>query len=76
MVGGLEVRDFELDVLGTIVVLRFPEGNWQDHLAQWDSRVPRDDAVEGRGALGEHVGDVELIFFKVLVKRTLSPLPP
>jgi hypothetical protein len=24
----------ELDVLGTIVVPRFPEGNWQDHLAQ------------------------------------------
>ena len=31
MVGGLEVRDLELDVLGTIVVPRFPEGNWQDH---------------------------------------------
>jgi hypothetical protein len=27
MVGCLEVRDFELDVLGTIVVPRFPEGN-------------------------------------------------
>jgi hypothetical protein len=25
MVGGLEVRDFELDVLGTIVVPRFPK---------------------------------------------------
>jgi hypothetical protein len=31
VVGGLEVRDLELDVLGTIVVLRCPEGNWQDH---------------------------------------------
>jgi hypothetical protein len=31
MVGCLEVRDFELDVLGTIVVPRFPKGNWQDH---------------------------------------------
>jgi hypothetical protein len=34
VVGSLEVRDLELDVLGTIVVPRFPEGNWQDHLAQ------------------------------------------
>jgi hypothetical protein len=59
MVGRLEVRDFELDILGTVVVPRFPKGNWQDHLAQWNSRVPGDDAVEGRGALSEHVRDVE-----------------
>jgi hypothetical protein len=31
MVGCLEVRDLELDVLGMIVVPRFPEGNWQNH---------------------------------------------
>jgi hypothetical protein len=31
MVGRLEVRDFELDVLGTVVVPRFPKGNWQDN---------------------------------------------
>jgi hypothetical protein len=31
MVGRLEVRDFELDVLGTVVVPRLPKGNWQDH---------------------------------------------
>jgi hypothetical protein len=31
MVGSLEVCDLELDVLGTLVVPRFPEGNWQDH---------------------------------------------
>jgi hypothetical protein len=31
MVGCLEVRDLELYVLGTVVVPRFPEGNWQDH---------------------------------------------
>jgi hypothetical protein len=30
MVGRLEVRDFELDVLATVVVPRFPKGNWQD----------------------------------------------
>jgi hypothetical protein len=31
MVGGLEVRNFELDILDMIVVLLFLEGNWQDH---------------------------------------------
>jgi hypothetical protein len=31
MVGRLEVRDLELDVLGMIVVPRIPKGNWQDH---------------------------------------------
>jgi hypothetical protein len=31
MVGSFEVRDLELDVLGTVVVPRFPEGDWQDH---------------------------------------------
>jgi hypothetical protein len=31
MVGSLEVRDLELDVLSTVVVPRLPEGNWQDH---------------------------------------------
>jgi hypothetical protein len=29
MVGSLEVRDLELGVLGTVVVPRFPEGNWR-----------------------------------------------
>jgi hypothetical protein len=29
VVGGLEVRDLELDVLGTVVVPRRPEGDWQ-----------------------------------------------
>jgi hypothetical protein len=31
MVGSLEDRDFELDVLGALVFSGFPEGNWQDH---------------------------------------------
>jgi hypothetical protein len=31
MVGSLEVRDFELDVFGVVVLPGFPEGNWQDH---------------------------------------------
>jgi hypothetical protein len=31
MVGRLEVSDLELDVLGTVVVPYFPEGNWQNH---------------------------------------------
>jgi hypothetical protein len=31
MVGNLEVRDFELDVLGAVVFSDFTEGNWQDH---------------------------------------------
>jgi hypothetical protein len=33
MVGSLEVRDFELDVLGAVVFSGFPKGNWKDHLA-------------------------------------------
>jgi hypothetical protein len=31
MVGSLEVRDFELDVVGAVVFSGFPEGNWQNH---------------------------------------------
>jgi hypothetical protein len=31
MVGSLEVRDFELDILGTVVLSGFLKGNWQDH---------------------------------------------
>jgi hypothetical protein len=31
MVGSLEVLNLKLDVLGMVVVPRFPEGNWQDH---------------------------------------------
>jgi hypothetical protein len=33
MVGSFEVRDFELDVLGAVVLPGLPEGNWQDHRA-------------------------------------------
>jgi hypothetical protein len=31
MVGCFKVRDFEPDVLSTLVVPCFLEGNWQDH---------------------------------------------
>jgi hypothetical protein len=31
MVASLEVRDFELDVLGAVVFSCLPKGNWQDH---------------------------------------------
>jgi hypothetical protein len=31
MVGSLEVRNLELDVLGAVVLPSLPEGNWQDH---------------------------------------------
>jgi hypothetical protein len=31
MIGSLEVRDFELDVLGAVVFSGLLEGNWQDH---------------------------------------------
>jgi hypothetical protein len=31
MVGSLEVRDLELDVLGAVVFPCLPKGNWQDH---------------------------------------------
>jgi hypothetical protein len=31
MVGSLEVRDFELDVLSAVVFPGLPEGNWQEH---------------------------------------------
>jgi hypothetical protein len=31
MVGSLEVRNLELDVLGAVVLPGFFEGNWQDH---------------------------------------------
>jgi hypothetical protein len=36
-------------------------------------RVPRDDAVEGRGALGEHVGDVELHLLQGLGEKDVEP---
>jgi hypothetical protein len=31
VLGSLEVRNFELDVLSAVVFSGFPEGNWQDH---------------------------------------------
>jgi hypothetical protein len=31
MVGSLEVRNLELDVLSAVVLPGFSEGNWQDH---------------------------------------------
>jgi hypothetical protein len=75
MVGSLEVRDLELDVLGAVVFSGFPEGNWQNHLAQWNSRVPGDDAVERRCALSEHVSDVELHLLQGLGEEDIEPTP-
>jgi hypothetical protein len=31
MVGSLEVRNLELDVLGAVVLPSLPDGKWQDH---------------------------------------------
>jgi hypothetical protein len=31
MVGSLEIRDIELDVLGAVVFSSFLKGNWRDH---------------------------------------------
>jgi hypothetical protein len=75
MVGSLEVRNLELDVLGAVVLPGLPEGNWQDHLTQCNSRVPRDDVVERRCALGEHVSDVELHLLQGLGEKNVEPAP-
>jgi hypothetical protein len=36
-------------------------------------RVPGDDVVEGRSALGEHVGDVELHLLQGLGEKDVEP---
>jgi hypothetical protein len=73
MVGSLEVRDLELDVLGAVVLPGFPEGDWQDHFAQWNSHNPRDDAVERLCALGEHVSNVELHLLQGFGEKDVEP---
>jgi hypothetical protein len=42
-------------------------------MAIWDSRVGRDNAVEGRRALGEHVGDVKLRLLQGLGEKDVEP---
>jgi hypothetical protein len=40
-----------------------------------DSRVPGDDAVERRSALGEHISDVELHLLQDLGEKDVEPAP-
>jgi hypothetical protein len=39
----------------------------------WNSLVPRDDAIERRCTLGEHVGDVELHLLLGLGEKDIEP---
>jgi hypothetical protein len=76
MVGCLEVRDFELDVLGTVVVRDSPKVTGRTTGPSGIAAFPGTMPKKVEEPLVSMCVMSRPIFFKVLVKRTLSPLPP
>jgi hypothetical protein len=69
MVGSFEVRDLELDVLGAVVLPCLPTVTSRITEPSGIAALPGDTLLVSKSVMSS------FIFFKVLVKRTLSLLP-
>jgi hypothetical protein len=76
MVGSFEVRDFELDVLGVVVFPCVPKVTGRTTEPSGIAAFPGMMSYKGEVLLVSMWVMSSFIFFKVLVKRTLSLLPP